>query len=180
MIGNYRTVMLPTIDCILPDTFAYVRQGHRDIYASRAVFDWSFKYRHTPLPKSAVANITKPFETAVMAGGLFAITSTFFWEIGGYDEGLDTYGELIVSLWSHCVIWWKIFLLTRRRTIWDKLQNLAMRRTNAWVSVLACRSHLPISSDICKLAHQIWFRCHGTYKFIFNQCTTLTRLLNGF
>lgn len=93
MVGNYRTVMLPTIDVISPDTFEYRRQLHHHIYASRAVFDWTFKYKLVPLHSSTVLHISKPFETPVMAGGLFVITATFFWELGAYDDGLDTYGE---------------------------------------------------------------------------------------
>lgn len=94
MLDNHRTVMLPTIDVIDHDTFEFKRQNHHNLYASRGVFDWTFKYKLVPLLPSTVARISKPFETPVMAGGLFAITATFFWELGAYDNGLDTYGEL--------------------------------------------------------------------------------------
>lgn len=93
MAVDYRIVMLPTIDVIARDTFALRRQTIR--FAGRGAFNWYFKYQLIPLLPSAIENPSKPFETPIMAGGLFAIHAKFFWELGAYDDGLDTYGLLM-------------------------------------------------------------------------------------
>lgn len=93
MNADYRTVMCPTIDSISPKVFSIGRR-YLNQYAARGAFDWKLKYKLIPLLPSSVSRPTKPFDTPIMAGGLFAISAKFFWELGGYDKGLDTYGKL--------------------------------------------------------------------------------------
>ncbi|VVC91202.1 unnamed protein product [Leptidea sinapis] len=77
---DYRTVVCPFIDVIAFDTFEYRAQDE----GARGAFDWEL--------------------SPVMAGGLFAIARKFFWELGGYDPGLDIWGgeqyELSFKIWQ--------------------------------------------------------------------------------
>lgn len=70
---------------------------------SRGVFDWNFNYRKMELKPSHQQSPIDLFESPVMAGGLFAISAKFFWELGGYDTGLDIWGgeqyELSFKIW---------------------------------------------------------------------------------
>lgn len=79
---------------IQQDTFRYSSQPHLAGYGSRGSFDWNFNYKLLKLLPTSLLRPSKPFENPIMAGGLFAITAKFFWELGAYDNGLEIYGMM--------------------------------------------------------------------------------------
>lgn len=87
---NYKVCVCPFIDVISFETFEYRAQDE----GARGAFDWQFYYKRLPLLPDDLAHPTRPFKSPVMAGGLFAISAKFFWELGGYDDGLDIWGEV--------------------------------------------------------------------------------------
>ncbi|XP_070508754.1 N-acetylgalactosaminyltransferase 6-like [Chironomus tepperi] len=96
---NYRVCTCPFIDVIEFKTFEYVIQDE----GSRGVFDWHLNYRKLELQPGFQHRPTDLFPSPVMAGGLFAISAKFFWELGGYDNKLDIWGgeqyELSFKIW---------------------------------------------------------------------------------
>lgn len=96
---NYKTCVCPFIDIIDANTFQYRSQDE----GARGAFDWLFYYHRLPRSFAGKLNPTAIFESPVMAGGLFAISKKFFFELGGYDEGLDVWGgeqfELSFKIW---------------------------------------------------------------------------------
>ena len=62
------------------------------LFTILGAFDWELYYKRLPLLPQDLAKPTEPFNSPVMAGGLFAINANFFWKLGGYDEGLEIWG----------------------------------------------------------------------------------------
>lgn len=103
---DYRTVVCPFVDVIDCDTYEYKPQvrmhTQRHTFSwrklqdegARGSFDWEFHYKRLPRvdEQEPGHDPSEPFESPVMAGGYFAISRKWFWELGGYDEGLDIWG----------------------------------------------------------------------------------------
>ncbi|XP_062903790.1 polypeptide N-acetylgalactosaminyltransferase-like 6 [Mobula hypostoma] len=98
---NRRTIVCPMIDVIDHNHFGYEMQAGD---AMRGAFDWEMYYKRIPIPPELQrADPSEPFESPVMAGGLFAVDQRWFWELGGYDPGLEIWGgeqyEISFKVW---------------------------------------------------------------------------------
>uniref|UniRef100_A0A8C7WR90 Polypeptide N-acetylgalactosaminyltransferase n=1 Tax=Oryzias sinensis TaxID=183150 RepID=A0A8C7WR90_9TELE len=101
IVQNRKTIVCPMIDVIDHDNFGYGTQAGD---AMRGAFDWEMYYKRIPIPaEMRTDDPTEPFESPVMAGGLFAVDRKWFWELGGYDTGLEIWGgeqyEISFKVW---------------------------------------------------------------------------------
>ncbi|KAG7217180.1 hypothetical protein INR49_027721 [Caranx melampygus] len=99
---NRKTIVCPMIDVIDHDNFGYDTQAGD---AMRGAFDWEMYYKRIPIPPELLSDDpSEPLsESPVMAGGLFAVDRKWFWELGGYDTGLEIWGgeqyEISFKVW---------------------------------------------------------------------------------
>ncbi|XP_078143024.1 polypeptide N-acetylgalactosaminyltransferase 10 isoform X1 [Centroberyx gerrardi] len=98
---NRKSIVCPMIDVIDHDNFGYETQAGD---AMRGAFDWEMYYKRIPIPSELQKeDPSEPFESPVMAGGLFAVDRKWFWELGGYDTGLEIWGgeqyEISFKVW---------------------------------------------------------------------------------
>ncbi|VDM42900.1 unnamed protein product [Toxocara canis] len=103
-IKNKRTaVVCPTIDSISDRTMEYMGGYAGGI----GTFWWSLHFKMDPLPESEIRRRKNPevdpIMSPTMAGGLFAANREYFFEIGGYDPGMDIWGgenlEISFRVW---------------------------------------------------------------------------------
>lgn len=97
-------IVCPVIDIISDETFAYVRSFELHWGA----FNWDLHFRWYTISgdelKKRRQDITEPFKSPTMAGGLFAVDKNFFFEIGAYDDKMEVWGgenlEMSFRVWQ--------------------------------------------------------------------------------
>lgn len=102
-IGEDRTaVVCPTIDLIDAHGMNYNGVGGSAVGG----FWWGLHFSWRDMPQSERKrrkSVTDPIRSPTMPGGLFAVDRKYFFEIGGYDPGMDVWGgenlELSFRTW---------------------------------------------------------------------------------
>ncbi|CAF4176560.1 unnamed protein product [Rotaria magnacalcarata] len=101
---NRSVVVAPVIDNIDATTFAFTFISFDTIYVGG--FDWNLQFTWHILPKreqttrNSSADLAR---TPTMAGGLFAISKNYFYDLGSYDDGMEIWGgenlEISFRIW---------------------------------------------------------------------------------
>ncbi|KAM4641988.1 polypeptide N-acetylgalactosaminyltransferase 6-like [Discoglossus pictus] len=96
-------VVSPVIKIIDQQSFAFERPDPKKNRYSRGEFNWALIFTWGPLPSAeeqenktsegVQENKAEPYFTPTIAGGLFAISKAFFWDIGAYDSGMKIWGS---------------------------------------------------------------------------------------
>lgn len=100
---NRSSVVCPIIDVISDDTFEYITGSDM----TWGGFNWKLNFRWYSVPQREVerrgGDRSLPLRSPTMAGGLFSIDKSYFYEIGAYDPGMDIWGgenlEMSFRVW---------------------------------------------------------------------------------
>uniref|UniRef100_A0A915IWS3 Polypeptide N-acetylgalactosaminyltransferase n=1 Tax=Romanomermis culicivorax TaxID=13658 RepID=A0A915IWS3_ROMCU len=98
---NRTNVVCPTIDPI--DSYTLEYPSKMEVIQIGG-FSWSLFFIWVELSKSRQNQLPhEPMKTPTMVGGLFAIDKEYFFEIGGYDTGMEIWGgenlEMSFRIW---------------------------------------------------------------------------------
>ncbi|KAL4222282.1 polypeptide N-acetylgalactosaminyltransferase [Mactra antiquata] len=104
---NYTNVLVPIIGAINYETFEYPAPATTLDTISVGGFHWNLIFSFISIPQRERMRLNNarhlPIRSATMAGGLFAISSKFFLELGKYDSEFDIWGgenlELSFKTW---------------------------------------------------------------------------------
>ncbi|XP_059896074.1 polypeptide N-acetylgalactosaminyltransferase 5 [Gadus macrocephalus] len=98
-----KKVVCPVIEVISSTDMSYVMVDN----FQRGVFTWPLGFAWNTLSEEQIKkdnmNVSDPLRCPVMAGGLFSIDKSYFYELGAYDPGLDVWGgenmEISFKIW---------------------------------------------------------------------------------
>ncbi|UXI22034.1 plexin-B [Sarcoptes scabiei] len=103
---NNRTMTVPVIDGIDSETFQYRSVYQKDRHFI-GIWEWGMLYKEQELDLAKHLEnhrFSEPYKSPTHAGGLLAINKNFFFELGGYDDGLLVWGgenfELSFKVWQ--------------------------------------------------------------------------------
>eukprot|EP00106_Octopus_bimaculoides_P009459 XP_014776901.1 PREDICTED: N-acetylgalactosaminyltransferase 7-like [Octopus bimaculoides] len=105
LIATNRTIVAsPIANAIDWETFAYQTNSREK---HRGIFEWGLLYKESKVPEMELKRReynSEPYSSPILAGGLFAIDREYFFELGGYDPGLQSRGgenfELSFKIWQ--------------------------------------------------------------------------------
>lgn len=81
---NRKVATVPIIDSLSPYTLEYQKLGQ----GSRGSFDWTLTYQWLALTTEYQKQPGDNYQLSAMTGGAYAINREYFFELGGYDEGM--------------------------------------------------------------------------------------------
>uniref|UniRef100_A0A8C1YKW0 Polypeptide N-acetylgalactosaminyltransferase 5 n=1 Tax=Cyprinus carpio TaxID=7962 RepID=A0A8C1YKW0_CYPCA len=98
-----RKVVCPVIEVISDKDMGYMLVDN----FQRGIFRWPLVFGWSALPEEFIRKNqikdSDPIRCPVMAGGLFSIDKSYFYELGAYDPGLDVWGgenmEISFKIW---------------------------------------------------------------------------------
>ncbi|XP_067299377.1 polypeptide N-acetylgalactosaminyltransferase 5 [Pseudorasbora parva] len=98
-----KKVVCPVIEVISDKDMSYMLVDN----FQRGIFRWPLVFGWSPLPEEYIrknqVKDSDPIRCPVMAGGLFSIDKSYFYELGTYDPGLDVWGgenmEISFKIW---------------------------------------------------------------------------------
>uniref|UniRef100_A0A672SIH1 Polypeptide N-acetylgalactosaminyltransferase n=1 Tax=Sinocyclocheilus grahami TaxID=75366 RepID=A0A672SIH1_SINGR len=100
---DHKKVVCPVIEVISDKDMSYMLVDN----FQRGVFRWPLVFGWSALPEEYIRKNqikdSDPIRCPVMAGGLFSIDKSYFYELGAYDPGLDVWGgenmEISFKIW---------------------------------------------------------------------------------
>ena len=98
-----KAVAIPSIDSI-DHTSLEFHGSPGGVHISVGGFTWSGHFTWESYKGQGSRKASDPAPTPTMAGGLFAMSRDYYWEVGGYDEGMIGWGgenlEMSFRVWQ--------------------------------------------------------------------------------